>query len=185
MNTERLKQSDIFRRFTMRQNSPTIDSTVFVHNTAVIIGNVVIGKYCGIFPNAVIRGDQNYITIEEGSNVQECCVIHVNEEHPVEIGKNVSLGHASMVHGATIEDECIIGIHSVILDGARVKKGSIIGANAVITPNMIVPENSLVVGVPGKIVKQDEKYWIQARKNAEIYQKLSTKHKQGYYQTYH
>lgn len=169
----------------MIQKQPTVDSKAFVHNTAVIIGNVVIGKYCGVFPHAVIRGDQNYITIDDGSNVQDCCVVHVNEEHPVDIGKNVSLGHASMVHGAIIEDACIIGIHSVILDGARVKKGSIIGANAVVTSNMIVPENSLVIGVPGKIVKQDEKYEIQALKNAEIYQKLSKKHKQGCYQAYH
>ncbi len=168
----------------MKQILPVVDTSSYVHDTAVIIGDVVIGKECSVFPHAVIRGDQNHIAIDDGSNVQDCCVVHVNEEHPVHIGKHVSLGHASMVHGATIEDICIIGIHSVILDGAIVKKGSIIGANAVVTSGMIVPENSLVLGVPGKVVKQDEKYKIQALRNAMIYEQLTKQHKIGFFQRY-
>lgn len=168
----------------MTSKTPTVDKTAYIHPTSVIIGDVVIGKECGVFPNAVIRGDQNRITISEGSNVQDCCVIHVDDQHPVFLGRNVSMGHGSMIHGATIEDDCIIGIHSVILNGAVVKKGSIIGANAVVTPGTIIPENSLVIGVPGKVVKQNEEYRAQAQKNAEIYQQLSKKHKQGQFKTY-
>ena len=163
---------------------PTVDKTAYIHETAVIIGDVTIGKECGVYPHAVIRGEENHITIDDGSNVQDCCVIHVNKDHPVVIGKNVSIGHAAMVHGATIEDACIIGIHSVILDGAIVKKGSIVGANAVVTPGTVVPENSLVIGVPGRVVKQNEKYRDQSLQNAEIYRRLSKQHKQGQYQTY-
>lgn len=162
----------------MMQMKPIIHETAFIDKTAVIIGNVKIGKNCGVFPYAVLRGDQNSIEIDDGSNVQDCCVIHTDEEHKTKIGKNVSIGHSSMVHGATIEDECIIGIHATILNGAKIGSGSIIGANAVVTTDMIVPENSIVLGVPGKIIKQDEKFREKARLNAEIYQRLSIKHKE-------
>jgi len=84
-----------------------------------------------------------------------------------------------MVHGATIEDECIIGIHATVLNGAKIGRGSIVGANALVTQEMQVPENSLVIGVPGKIVKQDKKFREQARLNAETYQKLTKEYKQG------
>ncbi|RLF36193.1 MAG: gamma carbonic anhydrase family protein [Thermoplasmata archaeon] len=163
---------------------PEIHESSFVAETAVIIGNVKIGKNCGIFPFAVIRGDQNSIEIGDGSNVQDCCVIHVNSEYKTKIGRNVSIGHSAMVHGATIEDECIIGIHATVLNGAKIGRGSIVGANALVTQEMQVPENSLVLGVPGKIVKQDKKFREQARLNAETYQKLTREYKQGKHLVY-
>src|SRR4030042_6686445 len=107
--------------------NPEIHDSTFVHETAVIIGNVKIGKNCGVYPYAVIRGDENTIEIGDGTNVQDNCVIHCDVDHPVKIGKNVSLGHCSIVHGATIEDECLIGINSTVLNGAKIGKGSIIG----------------------------------------------------------
>lgn len=163
---------------------PEVDESSYVDKTAVIIGNVKIGKNCGIFPGAVIRGDENSIIIDDGSNIQDCCVIHVDKDHKTYIGKNVSLGHAAMVHGATIEDNCIIGIHATVLNGARIGKGSIIGANALVTSNMVVPENSLVLGVPGKVVKQDETFQKQAKKNAEVYQRLSQRYRNKEYPYY-
>lgn len=161
--------------------NPSIHKSSFVAKNAVIIGNVKIGKNCGIYPCAVIRGDQNSIEIGDGTNVQDCCVIHCDEKNNVKIGKNVTIGHCAMIHGATIEDDCLIGIHATVLNGAIIKKGSIIGANALVKADMEVPENSLVMGIPGKIIKQDEKYKEQARLNAEIYKKLSKTHKQGKY----
>ena len=158
---------------------PEIHESSFVAKTAVIIGNVVIGKNCGIFPNAVIRGDQNLIEISEGSNVQDCCVIHTDKEHKVKIGKNVSIGHGAIVHGATIEDDCLIGMNVTVMNGSKIGRGSIIGANALVKTDMDVPENSLVLGVPGKIVKQDEKFSEIAHLNADIYQKLSKEHLEG------
>lgn len=154
-------------------SKPTIHKNTFVHPSATIIGNVTIGTQCSVFPQAVIRGDENQIIIGNGTNIQDCCVIHVNAGHATTIGDNVSLGHCSMVHGATIEEECIIGIHATILNGAVIRKGSIIGANALVTQDAVIPENSLVLGIPGKIVKQDEAFRNHAQKNAEIYKQLA------------
>ena len=161
-----------------------IDKSSYVAKTAVIIGDVVIGKNCGIFPNAVIRGDQNTIEIGDGSNVQDCCVIHTNREHKVKIGKNVSIGHGAIVHGAIIEDDCLIGMNTTILNGSKLGQGSVIGANALVKNNMDVPENSLVLGLPGKIIKQDEKFRETARLNAEVYQKLSKEYLRGKHSVY-
>jgi len=163
---------------------PEAHKSSFIAKTAVIIGDVKIGKNCGIFPNAVIRGDENSIAIDDGSNVQDCCVIHCDKEHSVRIGKNVSLGHGAVIHGATIGDDCLIGINATVLNGARIERGSIIGANALVTTDMEVPENSLVLGVPGKIIKQDKKFAEMARSNAETYQKLAKEHMQGKHPMY-
>lgn len=161
---------------------PEIHTSAHIDKTAVIIGNVKIGKNCGIFPCAVIRGDQNKIEIQDGANIQDNCVIHCDKDHPVKIGKKVSIGHCAMVHGATIEDNCLIGINSTILNGAKIGKGSIIGANALVKSDMVVPENSLVLGVPGKVIKQDKEFEKRAIKNAEIYINISKKHKEGEYE---
>ena len=153
-----------------------VDISTFVSDTAVIIGKVKIGKNCGVFPNAIIRGDQNSMEIGDGSNIQDCCVIHCDADNPVKIGKNVSIGHCAMVHGATIEDDCLVGIHATILNGAKIKSGTIIGANALVKEGTIIPENSLVIGVPGKAVKQNVEYRKFAQKNAATYRKISKSH---------
>jgi len=158
---------------------PSIDPSSFIAPSAILIGDVRIGKNCGVYPNAVLRGDENTITIGDGSNIQDCCVIHTDADHQVRIGKNVTIGHAAMIHGATIEDDCLIGIHATALNGARIRKGSIIGACALVTENMEVPPSSLVLGLPGKIVKHDEQYINTIRENAAEYQRLSQKHKKG------
>lgn len=163
---------------------PEIHKSSFVDKTAVIIGNVKIGKNCGIYPCAVIRGDENSIEIGDGSNVQDNCIIHVDAKHKAKIGKNVSIGHGAMVHGSTIEDECLIGINATVLDGAKIGKGSIVGANALVTVDMNVPENSLVIGIPGKVVRQDEKLSNLILFNAKEYQRLSKEHKEGKYPRY-
>ena len=155
---------------------PEVHNSTFISEHAVIIGNVKIGKNCGIFPCAVIRGDQNSIRIDDGSNIQDCCVIHTDATHKVKIGKNVTIGHCAMIHGATIEDDCLIGINSTVLNGAIIGSGSIIAANALVKENMVVPENSLVMGIPGKVVKQDEKIREKACINAAEYRKISKSH---------
>ena len=162
----------------------TIHSSTFIAPSAVIIGNVTIGKNCGVFPNAVIRGDSNQITIDDGSNVQDCSVVHVDAEHAVSIGKSVSIGHGAVVHGATIEDDCLIGMHATILNGAHIGYGSVIGAGALVLADTKIPEHSLVLGVPGKIVKQDKTLLTMIQSNAEVYRKLAQKHKQGIYKNY-
>ena len=162
---------------------PEIHKSSYVAKSAVIIGNVEIGKNCGVYPCAVIRGDENLIKIGDGSNIQDCCILHVDADHKIKIGKNVSIGHGAMVHGATIEDECLIGINTTVLDGAKIRKGSIIGACALVKENMIIPENSLVIGIPGKVTKKDEKFREIAYNNALTYHRISAEHLNGKHQS--
>ncbi len=163
---------------------PEIHKSSFVAKSAVVIGKVKIGKNCGVFPHAVIRGDQNTITINEGTNVQDCCVIHTDVDHKVTIGKNVSIGHGAIVHGATIEDDCLIGMHATIMNGAKIGSGSIIGAKALVTTDMEIPEHGLVLGIPGKVIKHDETFREMAKKNAKTYQKISKEHLEGKHPIY-
>ncbi len=156
-----------------------IGKDTYVAKTAVIIGDVFIGQKCSIWHNAVIRGDLNKIEIGDESNVQDCCVIHASPEYAVKIGKGVSVGHGAIVHGAIVEDDCIIGINATVLDGAHIGRGSIIAANAVILPEQKIPANSLVAGVPAKVIRQDEKLVEEIRKNAKIYMELAEKYLRG------
>lgn len=160
---------------------PKIHPSSYIAPNATIIGDVTIGKNCGVYPYAVIRGDENAIVIGDGSNIQDCCIIHTDAEHQVTIGKNVTVGHAAVIHGATIADDCLIGIHATVLNGAQVDSGSIIGACALVTEKMVVPQHSLVLGVPGKVIKQNPGFIDVIRNNAEVYQNLSQKHKHGMY----
>jgi len=166
------------------KTGPQIHVSCFIAPSAVIIGDVSIGKDCGVFPHAVIRGDQNHISIGDGSNVQDCCVLHADREHVLRIGRNVSVGHAAVVHGATIEDECLIGIHATVLNGAVIGSGSIIGACALVTEGCVVPSGSLVLGIPGKVVRQDPTFVETIRKNAETYRQIAAGHRAGQHSIY-
>lgn len=168
----------------MQHMKPIVHSSTYVDDSAVIIGDVTIGKDCGIYPHAVIRGDENTIIINEGSNIQDCCIIHVDKQHAASIGKKVSVGHGAIIHGATIHDECIIGMHATILNGAIINNGSIIGANALVKQDAEIPENSLVLGIPGKVMKQDSSFSNRAITNAETYIHLSQQYLNGKYPRY-
>jgi carbonic anhydrase/acetyltransferase-like protein (isoleucine patch superfamily) len=134
--------------------SPRIDTTAFVHPSAVLIGDVILGPCVSIWPGAVLRGDINTISIGEGSNVQDNAVIHVADHYPCKIGKNVVIGHSAVVHACEVEDNCLIGINATVLDAAIVGEGSLVAAGAVVPPGMRIPPASLVVGVPGKILRR-------------------------------
>ena len=166
-------------------HSPKIDPSCYVAPEAIIIGDVVVDKGCSIWPFAVIRADLSSVRIGEGSSIQEHCQIHGNPGKPTIIGKNVSVGHAAIIHAAKVGDFVIVGMNSCILDGAQIGSGSIVGAGAVVTENMSVPEGSLVVGVPAKIIWHGEpSLREQAMKNAEAYHKLRDAYKRGEYQRY-
>ena len=111
-------------------------------------------KNTSIWFNATLRGDLENIHISEGSNIQDGSVLHTDLGYSLKVGKNVTVGHLVMLHGCSIEDNTLIGIGSVILNGANIGKNCIIGANSLITENKIIPDNSLVVGSPGKIIRQ-------------------------------
>ena len=121
---------------------------------ATIIGDVILEKNTSIWFNATLRGDIENIQIGEGSNVQDGSVLHTDPGYPLKIGKNVTVGHLVMLHGCIIGDNSLIGIGAVILNNAKVGKNCIIGANTLVTENKEIPDNSLVVGSPGKIVRQ-------------------------------
>jgi carbonic anhydrase/acetyltransferase-like protein (isoleucine patch superfamily) len=128
----------------------------FVADNAIVIGDVTFGNQVGIWFGAVIRADRDRITIGDRSNIQDNCVVHTSRGFPVTLGSDVSVGHGAILHGCTIHDKVLIGMGAVVLNGAKVGEGSIIGAGAVITEGKEIPPNSVVVGVPGRVVKQTD-----------------------------
>lgn len=130
-----------------------IDPTSFIHPEAVVCGDVTLGPRASVWPTAVVRGDSAPITIGEATNVQDGAVIHVDRGVPATIGARVAIGHRAIVHGATIEDGCLIGMGAIILNHAVIGAGSIVGAGALCTEGMMVPPNSLVLGVPARVIR--------------------------------
>ena len=151
--------------------SPKIDKDSWFAPNAVLIGNVTLKKDANVWFNATLRGDIENIHIGEGSNVQDSCVLHTDPGYPLKVGKNVTVGHLVMLHGCSIDDNSLIGIGAVLLNGSKIGKNCLIGARALITENKVIPDNSLVMGSPGKIVRQVTEDEIEAMKqNAIRYQ---------------
>jgi carbonic anhydrase/acetyltransferase-like protein (isoleucine patch superfamily) len=121
---------------------------------AVLIGRVRLEKNASVWWNAVLRADNEPITVGEGSNVQDGSVLHTDPGFPLTIGRHVTVGHMVMLHGCTIGDESLIGIGSVVMNGARIGKGSVVGAKALITEGKEFPDYSMIMGAPGKVVRQ-------------------------------
>lgn len=142
----------------------------FVAPSADVIGNVKLENNASVWFNAVIRGDNDPITIGENSNVQDCSVLHTDVGFPLTIGKNVTIGHKVMLHGCTIGDNSLIGINAVVLNGAKIGKNCLIGANSLVTEGKEIPNGSLVMGSPAKVVKTlTEEQQAGLLKNAEAY----------------
>lgn len=131
---------------------PRIAEDVFVAPGAWVIGDVVIGNRSGVWFNSVVRGDVNFIRIGSYTCVQDNCTLHVTRwKYPLHIGDRVVIGHKAMVHGCTIEDDCMIGIGAIVLDGARVGEGCIIAAGALVPPGFEAPPGSVLMGTPAKV----------------------------------
>ncbi len=140
---------------TYRGISPDIADSVFIARGACIIGNVAIGEHSSIWFNAVVRADVHYIRIGSFTNVQDNSVLHTTGGlFPIDIGDRVLIGHSVVVHGCTIEDECLIGIGAILLDGCKVGKGSVVAAGSLLPPGFEVPPESLAMGSPAKIKKK-------------------------------
>lgn len=135
------------------KEKPVIAASAFVAADADIIGEVKLEERCSVWFHAVLRGDVGAISIGEGSNVQDNATIHCSADHPVTLGKNVTVGHNAIVHGATIKDNVLIGMGAIVLDGAVIGENSIIGAGALVGGGKEIPPNSLVLGVPGKVIR--------------------------------
>lgn len=150
--------------------APELDESAFVALGAVVVGQVRLAADSSVWYNAVLRAEAEPITLGERSNLQDGVVCHVDAGYPVTIGTGVSVGHRVVLHGCTVEDDCLIGMGATILNGAVVGAGSLVAAGAVVLEGTVVPPGSLVAGVPGKVRREltaDEQAGI--RRNAEAY----------------
>lgn len=140
--------------YKLGEHAPTIHESVFVADTATIIGRVTVEENASVWFGAAIRGDNEPITIGTGSNVQEGAVLHTDPGYPLRIGANVTVGHQAMLHGCTIQEGALIGIQSVVLNGAVIGPNCLVGAGAVVTEGKVFPERSLILGSPARVVRE-------------------------------
>lgn len=131
-----------------------IDPTAFIAPGAVVLGDVTIGAESSVWYSAVIRGDTAAIRIGRQTNVQDSCILHADPGFPCTLGNGVTLGHGAIVHGATVEDDCLIGMRAVVMNGAKIGRGSIVAVGSVVLEGMEVPPGSVVMGQPAKIKRQ-------------------------------
>lgn len=158
----------------------TIDPTAFIHAEAFVCGDVTLGPRVSVWPSAVIRADSAPITVGDSSNVQDGVIIHVDPGLPCTIGARVTIGHRAMVHGATVEDDCLIGIGAIVLNRVVVGRGSLVGAGAVCSEGMVIPPNSLVLGVPAKVVREvDDALRARIAAGVGAYVALAEGHRRG------
>jgi carbonic anhydrase/acetyltransferase-like protein (isoleucine patch superfamily) len=152
---------------------PVVDPSSYIHDTASIIGDVIIGKDCYVGPGAVIRGDWGRIIIEDGCNVQENCVVHMFPGKHITFESGAHIGHGAVVHGATLKANCLIGMNAVVMDGAVVGKNSIVGALSFVKAEEIIPDNHLYAGNPGRIIKEISADMIEWKtEGTALYQSL-------------
>lgn len=157
-----------------------IHSSAFIHAEAFVCGDVSLGARVSVWPAAVLRGDSAGISIGDESNVQDGAVVHVDHGVPCTIGARVAIGHRAIVHGATVEDDCLIAMGAVLLNGVHVGAGSIIGAGALCTEGMRIPPGSLVAGLPGKVVRQvTAAERGRVGKTVRSYLELQQRHRRG------
>lgn len=160
--------------------TPDLHDSVWVAETAAVVGNVEMAEDSSVWFGAVLRGDNEPIRIGARSNIQDNAVLHSDPGQALTIGEDVIVGHQVMLHGCTIGDGCLIGIGATILNGAQIGAGSIIGAHALVTENKVIPPNSLVVGSPGRVVKtlgEAEANFLKL--NAQVYVKNAERFRNG------
>ena len=164
--------------YEFKNKTPTLDKDSWVASNAVLIGKVILKKDANVWFNVVLRGDIEPIIIGEGSNVQDGSVFHTDPGCPLTLGKNVTVGHMVMLHGCEVGDDTLIGIGSTILNKTKIGKNCIIGAHTLITENKIIPDRSLVLGSPGKVIRQvTDKEVEEIRENAKHYVENYKKYK--------
>jgi carbonic anhydrase/acetyltransferase-like protein (isoleucine patch superfamily) len=160
----------------------SIDSSAFIHPLAAIIGEVTIGPRVSVWPTAVIRADSDRISIGADTNVQDGAVLHVDNGFPLVIGERVSIGHRAVLHGATVENDCLIAMGAILLNGVVVGAGSLVGAGAVCREGMRIPPRSVVLGVPGRVAREaTSEITARIRQTAVSYLELQAEYKAGKY----
>jgi carbonic anhydrase/acetyltransferase-like protein (isoleucine patch superfamily) len=157
-------------KYKLGNKSPNVSPDAYIAPGAQVIGDVLLKKGSSVWFNAVLRGDNAKITVGENVNIQDGSVLHVDEGIPLVIERDVTVGHKVMLHGCHIDECTLIGINSVILNGAKIGKNCVIGANTLIPENKEIPDGSLVMGSPGKVVKElSEKHQQMLRMSAQHY----------------
>jgi len=163
-------RTDCFYMAHYLQDDIRIHPTAYIAPSARIYGKVSIGAYSSIWDGVVIRGDMAAIEIGEFTSIQENAVIHVDQDIPTSIGNYVTVGHGAIVHGATVRDNCIVAICSVLLNQVSIGDNCIVGAGAIVMERVVIPPNSIVFGAPAKVAKEVTPEIKRAiRKNAEVY----------------
>jgi carbonic anhydrase/acetyltransferase-like protein (isoleucine patch superfamily) len=158
----------------------TIDPTAFIHSEACVYGDVTLGARASVWPSAVIRADSAPVTVGESSNVQDGVVIHVDPGLPCTIGARVTIGHRAIVHGATVEDDCLIGMGAIVLNRVVVGRGSLIGAGSLCTEGMVIPPGSLALGVPAKVIRPvDDALRARIANGVQAYVTLAEQHRRS------
>ena len=152
-----------------------ISDTAFIADGAKLIGNVIVGENVSIWYNSVIRADSTTVTIGDNSNIQDCCIVHVNENYPCVLGRNVSVGHGAILHSAVIDDNVLVGMGAILMDNCHIGSNTVIAAGTVITAGTEIPPGSLVMGSPGKVKRPLTEGEIQAMilGNADFYRAFS------------
>jgi len=151
-----------------------------VHPRASVCGTVTLGAEASVWGGAVLRGDTEQITIGAGSNVQDLCIVHADPGSPTTIGERVTIGHRAIVHGCTIEDDVLVGMGAILLNRCRIGRGSIVGAGALVPEDVIVPPDSLVLGLPGRVVRQTTPAErARSAQSGETYRRLAVEHRDG------
>lgn len=166
------------------RREPDIHPSVLLCPGAVVIGQVTIGRDCFIGPNCVLRGDIEPIVVEPGANLQDNVTVHTHKGSPVTVGADASVGHGAVVHGATLEPACLVGMNAVVLDHAVVGRESVVGALTLVPQRFHVPPRSLAVGIPCQIKRQDDAAVAQmARENGQRYHRYLAEHRAGQWGT--
>lgn len=166
--------------YALDSREPVLGKGSWVADNATVLGNVVLGANVSIWYGAVLRGDNDPITIGDNSNVQDGSVLHTDDGVPLTIGANVTIGHMAMLHGCRVGDGSLIGINAIVLNGATIGRNCLIGANALIPEGREIPDGSLVVGSPGRIIRQlTEEEIADQVANAGTYVRHLTEHREG------
>ena len=161
-------------------SGPRIHPSAFIARSADVMGDVVIGEDSSVWYTAVLRGDMAPIRIGGRTNLQDGTIVHVDEGMPCSIGSQVGVGHRAIVHGCTVEDDCLIGMGSTLLNGVVVGRGSVVAAGALLAEGMVVPPGSLVIGVPGKVVRPvDEELRARVERTWRHYVEQARRHREG------
>lgn len=163
-----------------RGTEPRIAPSAYVDDSAVVIGDVVIGERSSVWPHVTIRGDVNYIRVGDETSVQDNSVLHVDHvAFPCIVGSRVTVGHSVVLHGCVVEDEALIGIGAIVLNGAKIGHGAVVAAGALVPEGMEVPADTLAMGAPARLKRNvTEEERVRFRKNADNYVKITAIYKE-------